>query len=154
VSDYRLDDRAIEVRSLAGTKDFSSVLCVQTGSGAHPASCTMGTGGPFPGGKRAAGAWRWPLIPHLVPRSRMSRSCTSSPPQAPPWRVAGLLYFTFLLFCSKLYIYKQRDSLLSGKHCRLPMDICPALSDFVPLCGDARDSSLTIFAASCLVGIP
>jgi hypothetical protein len=24
---------------------------VQTGSGAHPAPCTMGTGGSFPGGK-------------------------------------------------------------------------------------------------------
>jgi hypothetical protein len=56
VSDYGLDDRAIGVRSLAGAKDFSSNLCVQTGSGAHPASCTMGTGGPFPGGKSAAGA--------------------------------------------------------------------------------------------------
>jgi hypothetical protein len=45
VSDYGLDDRAIEVRSLGGggAKDFSSSLCVQTGSGAHPASCTMGT---------------------------------------------------------------------------------------------------------------
>jgi hypothetical protein len=32
-------------------KDFFPNLCVQTGSGAHPASCTMGTGGPFPGGK-------------------------------------------------------------------------------------------------------
>jgi hypothetical protein len=32
-------------------KDFSSSLCVQTGSGAHPASGTMGIGGPFPGGK-------------------------------------------------------------------------------------------------------
>jgi hypothetical protein len=51
VSDYGLDDRAIGVRSPAGTKDFSSILCVQTGSGAHPASCTMGTGGPFLGGK-------------------------------------------------------------------------------------------------------
>jgi hypothetical protein len=50
VSDYRLDDRAIGVRSPAGAKDFSSSLCVQTGSGARPASCTMGTGGPFPGG--------------------------------------------------------------------------------------------------------
>jgi len=39
-----------------GAKDFSSSLCVQTGSGAHPASCTMGTRGPFPGGKSAAGA--------------------------------------------------------------------------------------------------
>jgi hypothetical protein len=51
VSDYGLDDRAIGVRSPAGAKDCSSSLCVQTGSGAHPASCTMGTGGPFPGGK-------------------------------------------------------------------------------------------------------
>jgi hypothetical protein len=51
VSDYRLDDRAIGVRFPAGAKAFSSNLCVQTGSGAHPASCTMGTGGPFPGGK-------------------------------------------------------------------------------------------------------
>jgi hypothetical protein len=32
-------------------KDFFSNLCVQTGSGAHPASCTLGTGGPFPGAK-------------------------------------------------------------------------------------------------------
>jgi hypothetical protein len=30
-------------------KDFSSSLCVQTSSDAHPASCTMGTVGPFPG---------------------------------------------------------------------------------------------------------
>jgi hypothetical protein len=47
VSDYGLDDRAIGVRSPAGAKDFSFILCVQTGSGAHPASCTMGTGGSF-----------------------------------------------------------------------------------------------------------
>jgi hypothetical protein len=51
VSVYGLDYRAIEVRSQAEAKDFSSLLCVQTGSGAHPASCTMGTGGPFPGTK-------------------------------------------------------------------------------------------------------
>jgi hypothetical protein len=51
VSDYGLDDRAIGVRSPAGAKGFSSSLCVQTGSGAHPASCPMGTGGPFPEGK-------------------------------------------------------------------------------------------------------
>jgi hypothetical protein len=55
VSDYGLDDRAIGVRSPAGTTDFSSNLCVQTGSGAHPAPCTMGTGGPFPGPKRGRG---------------------------------------------------------------------------------------------------
>jgi hypothetical protein len=51
VSDYGLEDRAIGVRSPVGAKDFSSILCVQTSSGAHPASCPMGTGGPFPGGK-------------------------------------------------------------------------------------------------------
>jgi hypothetical protein len=55
VSGYGLDDRAIGVRSPAGAKDFSSNLCVQTGSGAHPASCTVGTGGPFPGGKARPG---------------------------------------------------------------------------------------------------
>jgi hypothetical protein len=36
-------------------EDCSSSLCVQTGSGAHPASCTMGTAGPFPGGKARPG---------------------------------------------------------------------------------------------------
>jgi hypothetical protein len=41
----RLDDRAIEVRSPAEAKGFTSSLSVQTGSGAHPDSCTMGTGG-------------------------------------------------------------------------------------------------------------
>jgi hypothetical protein len=29
-------------------------IYIYTGSGAHPASCTMGTGCPFPGGKSAA----------------------------------------------------------------------------------------------------
>jgi hypothetical protein len=56
VSGYGLDDLAIGVRFPAGAKDFSPSLCVQTASGAHPAFCTMCTGGPFPGGKSAAGA--------------------------------------------------------------------------------------------------
>jgi hypothetical protein len=50
-----MDDRVIGVLSPAGAEDFSSNLCVHTGSGAHPASCTMGTGGPFPGGKARPG---------------------------------------------------------------------------------------------------
>jgi hypothetical protein len=91
VSDYGLDDQAIGVRFSAGAKDFSSILCVQTCSGAHPASCTMGTGGPFPGGK-----------------ARPVRDADHSPPssaevrnvkelyllslQAPAWCVAGLIY--------------------------------------------------------------
>jgi hypothetical protein len=55
VSDYGLDDRAIEVRSPTGAEDFSSIPCVQTGSGAHPASYPMGTGGSFPGCKARQG---------------------------------------------------------------------------------------------------
>jgi hypothetical protein len=55
VSDYGLDDRAIGVLSPAGAEDFSSSLCVQTDSGAHPAYCTMGTGGLFPRGKARPG---------------------------------------------------------------------------------------------------
>jgi hypothetical protein len=55
VSDYGLDDREIGVRFPAEAKDFSCSFCVQTGSGAHSASCAMGTGGPFPGGKARPG---------------------------------------------------------------------------------------------------
>jgi hypothetical protein len=62
-------------------KDFSSSLCVQTGSGAHPVSCTMRTGGQFPGAKTRPGRDA-DHSPQLVPRSRMSRSYTSSPPSA------------------------------------------------------------------------
>jgi hypothetical protein len=68
VSGYGLDDRAIGVQSPAGAKDFSSILCVQTGSEAHPASCIMDTGGPFPGAKHGRGV-TLTTHPHLVPRS-------------------------------------------------------------------------------------
>jgi hypothetical protein len=43
------------VQSPTEAEDFSSSLCVQTGSRAHPVSCPMGTGGPFPGGKARLG---------------------------------------------------------------------------------------------------
>jgi hypothetical protein len=56
VSDYGLDDRSIEVRCPAEANGFFSSLCVQTGSGAHPASFTMGTGGHFPGVKARPGS--------------------------------------------------------------------------------------------------
>jgi hypothetical protein len=55
VPDYGLDDRVIEVRSPTGAEDFPSSPCVQTGSGAHPASYPMGTGCHFPGGKARPG---------------------------------------------------------------------------------------------------
>jgi hypothetical protein len=43
------------VRSPTEAEAFSSNLCVQTGSGAHPDSCTVGTGDSFPGGKARPG---------------------------------------------------------------------------------------------------
>jgi hypothetical protein len=94
VSDYGLDDRAIGVRFPAEANNFSSSLCVQTGSGAHPASCTMSTGGPFPGGKARPGR----DAHHSPPSSAevKNEEIYLLSPQAPPWRVAGLLYLLLL----------------------------------------------------------
>jgi hypothetical protein len=50
---YGLDDWGSRVRFLVGTGNFSLHHCVQNGSGAHPASYTVGTRGFFPGGKAA-----------------------------------------------------------------------------------------------------
>jgi hypothetical protein len=52
---YGLDDQGSRVRFPAGAGNFSLHHRVQNGSGAHPASYPIGTGGIFPGGK-AAGA--------------------------------------------------------------------------------------------------
>jgi hypothetical protein len=54
-----------EVRSPAEAKDFSSILCVHISSWAHPVSCTVGTGGPFPGVKARPG----PDADHSTPSS-------------------------------------------------------------------------------------
>jgi hypothetical protein len=76
VSDYRLDNQgSIHNRG----KSFSFSLCVQTSSEAHPASYPIGTMGTFPGCK-AQLERDADHSPHLVPRSRMSRSYTSYPP--------------------------------------------------------------------------
>jgi hypothetical protein len=78
VSDYELDYWAIGVRSPAEAKDFSFNLCVHTGSGAHPASYTVGTGGPVSKVKARPGH----DADHSLPSSaevKMSRSYTSSP---------------------------------------------------------------------------
>jgi hypothetical protein len=52
---YLTTDWTAGVRSPTEAEDFSSNLCIQTGSGAHPASYTVGTGGSFPGGKARPG---------------------------------------------------------------------------------------------------
>jgi hypothetical protein len=66
-------------------KKFFCSLCVQAGSGAHPASCTMGTGGPFPGVKSGRGVtltiscrgleWAGAIPP--LPKARSWRVCHS-----------------------------------------------------------------------------
>jgi hypothetical protein len=43
------------VQLLEGANDFSSSLCIQTGTGVHPASFLVGSGGLFPGVKRGWG---------------------------------------------------------------------------------------------------
>jgi hypothetical protein len=92
VSVYGLDDRAIEVQSPTGA-DFSSSPCVQTGSGAHPASPIQWVLGVLsPVVKRCLGV-TLTTHPHLVPRLRMY---TSSPPCASMACSGGSLYFTFL----------------------------------------------------------
>jgi hypothetical protein len=57
------------------------MVCVQTDSGALPASYRVGTADHFLGAKARLGRDA-DHSPHLVPRSRMSRSYTSSPPIA------------------------------------------------------------------------
>jgi hypothetical protein len=88
-------DRTAGVRSPTEAEDLSSNLSVQTGSGAHPATCTVGTGGSFPGGKARRGrdADHSPLP---VPRLRKSRSYTSCHPDAPLWSVTGPLHLYLL----------------------------------------------------------
>jgi hypothetical protein len=81
VSDYGLDDRALRLDSRQRKKDFSSILCVQNRSEAHPASCTMDTRGSSPRAKARPGRDA-DHSPHLAPASRISRSYTSSPTSA------------------------------------------------------------------------
>jgi hypothetical protein len=56
---YGLDDQEVGIWVPVG-QEFSPPHVVQTGSGVHPTSYPMRTGGSFPGGK-AAGVWNWPL---------------------------------------------------------------------------------------------
>jgi len=99
VSGYGLGDREIEVRPPAEAN-----LCVQTSSGAHSACCPMGTGGPFPGVKRVRDV-TLTTHHHLVPRSRISRSYTSSSPSAftacSGTPLIKLVAIPTILFCSK-----------------------------------------------------
>jgi hypothetical protein len=68
---YGLDDRGSRFRFLAGAGNFSLHHRVQNGSGAHPASYPMDTGGSFPAGKAGK-----------VPTSRMRGSIPPLPQYA------------------------------------------------------------------------
>jgi hypothetical protein len=74
------------LRSSGGVRDFSSTLCVQTGSGAHAASCTVGTGGKAGPGREAD---------HSPPSSaevKKEQELYLLSPQALLWRVVGQFY--------------------------------------------------------------
>jgi hypothetical protein len=117
-----MDDRAIQVRSPAEAKDFSSNLWVHTGSGAHVASCPMSTGVLSPGVKRGRGV-TLTTHPYLVPRSWMSRSYTSSP--LPLHRcVVGLLCFCFreTWMQNGYFNYEKRNG--NSKWCPLLCALC------------------------------
>jgi hypothetical protein len=92
VSEYGLDDWAIGVWCPTQAKDFSSILRVQSGSAAHPASYPMGTWSPFPMGKARPGR----DIDHSPPSSAEDKNeykLYLLSPQGPSWFVVGQLYF-------------------------------------------------------------
>jgi hypothetical protein len=81
VSGYGLDDRAIEVRSRGGGQRIFLVASVSRpalGPTQPPVQWVPGV--PSPGLKRGRGV-TLTTHPYLVPRSRMRRSYTSSPPK-------------------------------------------------------------------------
>ena len=98
---YRLDGPGIEFQ--VGAKLSAPV---QTGSGAHPASCTMGTGS-YSGVKSGPGVT---LTPHplLVPWSGKSRAITLLPLWAvePVQSLSACTRVRFTLYvCMHVYIY-------------------------------------------------
>jgi hypothetical protein len=89
VSDYGLDDRAIEVRSPTGAEDFSSSPCIQTSSGAHPAFCPVGTGGKAWPGRDADHS------PLSTAEVKYEYELYLLSPHAPPWHVPELKKIVF-----------------------------------------------------------
>jgi len=76
------------VRVPGGAWNFSLHHCVQTGSGAYPASYPMGTRDSFPRGK-AAGGVKLTTHLHLVSKSRILGAIPPLP-NTPSWRGAQL----------------------------------------------------------------
>jgi hypothetical protein len=92
-------------------KDFSSSLCVQTGSGAHPASVRWVPRILSPGLKRSRGV-TLTTHPHLVLRSSMRRSYNSSPQSAFMVFSATALAFKCSIGISKFLFYHSFTKLV------------------------------------------
>ena len=97
---------------------------VQTGPGAHPVSCTMGTGS-FPGVKSGRGVT---LTPHplRVPWSRKSRAI----PLLPSWAVRPVQSLS-VLYKGPLYLFKEKSAVrwfilqpYQRRHLSFPVRIC------------------------------
>jgi hypothetical protein len=72
------------VHSLVEAKDFSSSICIQTNSEAHPASYSVDTVGSFPGVKHGRGV-TLTTHPHVVLSSRMRVGAILSLPLVTAW---------------------------------------------------------------------
>jgi hypothetical protein len=109
VSGYGLEDRAIKVRSPAGEKGFFLLSVSRPALRPTQPPVQWVQGGPFLALKRGRGVWLT-INPHLVPRSRMSRSYTSSaPPSA--FVACGCTDLAFLYKCKtwSLVVRKNTD---------------------------------------------
>jgi hypothetical protein len=117
---YGLDDRSSRVRFPAGAGDFSLHYRVQNGSGAHPASYSMGTGGSFPGSK-AAGC-EADHSPQSSAEVKVYMELYFHSPNTPSWLCAQLKHrdFTFTMFPvnSTVYSFHNMCSFCRPRLCR------------------------------------
>jgi hypothetical protein len=77
-------------------EDVSSCLCVQTASGANPTSCTVGTGGSFPGVKARPGRDADHSPPSSAEVKKEQELYLLSPKYACMERNGTTLHFTYL----------------------------------------------------------
>jgi hypothetical protein len=132
VRGYGLDNRAIDFPSPAGAEDLSCSVCVQTDFEAHPASCTVVTGSSFPGGK-ARPEFDVDHSPHLVPKSRMSRSYTFSPPSASMACSVTALLYLLPQNQTRIFRFNSLQRFCSFQKMVLLNVVCSSLQD-LPTC--------------------